>query len=190
MATPDASSLAEALRHLARLLSDWGRRAAIIGGIGIVARVRPRHTDDVGVVVVVPEGRGKEFLALAHSHGWADDPAETRALLAGGLLRIFRGAPTELASVDVIFVDSTFLEDIVGRATQLDLGVATLPVATTEDLLLLKLDANRPEDLDDILAIKDAFADTLDMTYVRAQAARIGVLELLDLYFNAGSTTG
>jgi predicted nucleotidyltransferase len=96
------------------------------------------------------------------------------------LLHLRRGAD---GHVDLIFVDSTFLDDVVRRATPIDLGVVTLPVATTEDLLLLKLEAHRTEDLDDILAIKDACAEQLDMTYVRAQAGRLGLLERLELYF-------
>lgn len=48
-------------------------------------------------------------------------------------------------------------------------GHATVSVATVEDLLLLKLDANRPIDLDDAIAIKDAFEETLDRRYLAEQ---------------------
>ena len=66
---------------------------------------------------------------------------------------------------------------ILARATPLNLGRCTLPVASVEDLLLMKLEANRPVDLD---AIKDAFADTLDRAYLRAEAARLDVVARLD----------
>ena len=58
-------------------------------------------------------------------------------------------------------------------------------MATVEDLLLLKLEANRPIDIDDVLAIKDAFSSTLDMAYVRERAADLGVVGQLDLLFGA-----
>ncbi len=183
MASVDGVGLGDALHRLERLLTEWAQPAAVIGGIAIVARVRPRHTDDVDVVVVVPEGRAPALLDLAHRHGWVDDPKETRELIEGGLLRLFPGARgADEVGVDFIFVDSRFVDSVVQRATPVDLGVATLPVATTEDLLLLKLDAHRPEDLDDILSIKDACAGALDMGYVREQAGRLGLLERLELY--------
>ena len=47
-------------------------------------------------------------------------------------------------------------------------------MATVEDLLVMKLDANRPLDLDDAIAIKDAFAEKLDLAYVRRQADSAG----------------
>lgn len=47
----------------------------------------------------------------------------------------------------------------------------------------MKIEANRPIDLDDVIAIKDAFGDRLDLVYVRAQADRLGqdVRRRLDL---------
>ncbi len=179
MLAADGAHLGETLRRLVPLLARWPHPATVIGGVAIVARVRPRHTDDVDLVVVVPSGEGQRFLDLAHELGWTDDPAETRLLLEGGLLHL-EPAPGA-AGVDFIFVDSAFLEEVVARSSAVDLGVVTLPVATTEDLLLLKLEANRPEDIDDILAIKDAGA--IDWGYVRRQAERLGVVDRLELYF-------
>ena len=71
----------------------------------------------------------------------------------------------------------------MSRATPVVLGDATLPVATVEDLLVLKLEADRPQDIDDILAIKDAFAERLDLHYVRGHTDRLGISDRLDLYF-------
>ena len=58
-----------------------------------------------------------------------------------------------------------------------------LRVATPEDLLLMKLDANRPVDVDDSIAIKDAYLGRLDLSYLRSQADRLGadVRRRLDL---------
>jgi hypothetical protein len=132
---------------------------------------------------VAPD-RADELLALARQHGWEHDPEEARDLLQGGLARLW-GPPSKAAGVglDLMFVDSEFLESVVTRATPVVIGDVTLPVATVEDLLVMKLEANRPEDIDDILAIKDAFAGQLDDAYVRTQADRLGVSDRLDLYF-------
>ena len=53
-----------------------------------------------------------------------------------------------------------------------------------EDLVLLKLDANRPVDIDDILSIKDAFGATLDYAYLDSWADQLRIRDRLDLYFD------
>ena len=47
----------------------------------------------------------------------------------------------------------------------------------------MKLEADRPVDIDDVLAIKDARPNQLDMHYLRSQADQLGLRRKLDLYF-------
>jgi len=157
---------------------------AIVGGIGIVARVRPRLTTDVDVAITVSPDRVDAMLALAARHGFSHDPEETRELVQGGLARLW-GPPSrsEGVGLDLLFVDSELLEAVVARASPVLVADATLPVATAEDLLIMKLEANRPEDVDDILAIKDALAADLDFEHVRRHTDLLGITDRLDLYF-------
>ena len=79
--------------------------------------------------------------------------------------------------------DSAFNDDVVTRATVIEVLGTEVRVATPEDLLLMKIEANRPIDLDDAIAIKDAFAGRLDLPYLTTQADRLGadVRRRLDL---------
>ena len=47
----------------------------------------------------------------------------------------------------------------------------------------MKIEANRPIDMDDAIGIKDAFAEKLDLAYLRGQADALGpdVRRRLDL---------
>jgi hypothetical protein len=155
--------LAQEIQRLASFVRAWNQPAALIGGMAIGARVRVRYTRDLDLMLAVPPGQEQSLLDLARAHGYQYDEAETRHLLAGGLVRMW-GPPDRQSgfAVDLLFVDSPFTEELVTRATELELLGARLRVATIEDLLLLKLEANRPQDIDDILSIKDAFADQLD----------------------------
>jgi predicted nucleotidyltransferase len=177
--------LTEDLQRLALFVQAWNQPAALIGGMAIGARVRVRYTRDLDLMLVVPPGREEALLSTARNHGYQYDEAEIRHLLPGGLARLWgppdsqRGMP-----VDLLFVDSPFTEELVSRATELDLLGTRLRVATIEDLVLLKLEANRPQDIDDILAIKDAFSGRLDRSYLDRQAARLGVQERLRLYLD------
>ncbi|MCC7534589.1 MAG: nucleotidyl transferase AbiEii/AbiGii toxin family protein [Deltaproteobacteria bacterium] len=169
-------TLSEALARLARFATAWGHPYALVGGGAIVARVQPRLTTDLDLVIAVPEGGADALLALARIHGYAFDEQETRELLEGGLVRLW-GPPSvnEGIGVDLMFVDSAFLEQVVERATPLDIAGATLQVASVEDLLLMKLEAGRPQDLDDAIAIKDAFGDRVDRAYLAAWARQLGI---------------
>lgn len=184
MSAPEPGTILEALGRLAPMLEEWPGTAAVIGGVGIVARVRPRFTTDIDLVIEVEPDRVSDLLSLAQRHGWQHDPDETAELVQGGLARLW-GPPSRTAGVglDLMFVDSAFLESVVARATSVAVGDVTLPVATVEDLLVMKLEAHRPLDIDDVLAIKDVFAGRLDMAYVRGHTDRLGVSDRLDLYF-------
>ncbi|MCC6902592.1 MAG: nucleotidyltransferase [Polyangiaceae bacterium] len=186
MVESERGTMLEAVGRLARLLSEWGGPAAVVGGLGIVIRVRPRLTTDIDLVISVQPDDVDALLALAERHGWAHDPLELEGLVPGGLARL-KAAGDGGFDLDLMFVDSVFLESVVARATPVALGGASLPVASVEDLLVMKLEAERPQDIDDILAIKDAFAEHLDWAYVRQHTDRLGLSDRLRLYFGGES---
>jgi hypothetical protein len=176
----------DAVERAARLVAAWKKPAAIIGGICVVARVRPRLTRDVDLVITVGPDEVAALLELARREGYDFDEKETRELIQGGLARLWTPpGRTGGVALDLLFVDSPFLAGLTTRATLLELGAATAPVATTEDLLILKLEAHRPHDIDDILAIKDIVDDRFDLGRVREEATRMGALDRFELYFGA-----
>ncbi|MFZ5471178.1 MAG: nucleotidyl transferase AbiEii/AbiGii toxin family protein [Myxococcota bacterium] len=170
---------------MAAFLKDWGLPGALVGGAAIVARVRPRITEDLDLMLVVPENRRSELLAMAVRHGYSYDEKEATLLMEGGLVQLW-GPPNKVDGIglDILFVDSPFAQKVVERATEITAFGQRLSVASVEDLLLLKLEANRPEDIDDLLAIKDAFANSLDRKYLDEQALELGVADRLKVYFD------
>ncbi|MBN8610926.1 MAG: nucleotidyl transferase AbiEii/AbiGii toxin family protein [Deltaproteobacteria bacterium] len=177
-------SVIEGLARLARLGVEWNRPLCLIGGMAFGLRVRPRHTDDLDVVVSYGPSEVDALLRAAQRCGY-DTAHVDRELAEAGILRL--GGPTSLSglSVDLIAIDSPFLESLTRRASPLEVGGVSVPVATLEDLVLLKLDAHRPKDIDDVLAIKDVAADQLDRAYLEHWARELGVLDRLTLYFGA-----
>ena len=175
-------TLSEAVAHAAELIEAWKRPCAVIGGAAMVLRVRARPTRDVDIVITAHREDLDDLLKLARDFSWTyDDDPEARALAEEGLVQLYRPGDRRLSfGVDLIFVDGPFLQRVVARATQVRIASVSLPVATVEDLLLLKLDAGRGIDLDDAIAIKDAFEQTLDRKYLAEQADAIGVRRALD----------
>lgn len=177
----EAGSLRAAIERVSKLAAALNRPCAIIGGAAMVLRVRPRPTFDVDLVVKATKKDVDAILETARGLGLTlvDDPV-ARELADEGLVQLDgpEGAGESLGA-DLIFADSAFLERVIERATRVD-GPFDVPVATPEDLLLLKLEANRPVDVDDALAIKDAFADALDRDYLRVQGELLGLRAKLE----------
>lgn len=126
------------------------------------------------------------MIALARSEGYEVGSTPEADLREMGLLRMWGppGRPNGTVA-DLIVANEPYLDAVLARATPAKFGSTSLQMATLEDLVLLKLDADRPRDIEDVLSIKDAFGDTLDHEYLRRQADAIGddVRRRLDLYF-------
>jgi hypothetical protein len=181
-----AESILEAVQRLADFVAAAKLQVAVIGGVAIVARVRPRTTQDIDILIAAGVDDGETLLRQAVEHGYAYDEDETREFLPGGLIRLWGPPSRELGvGLDVLFADSPFLRKVIARATLVDLGAGTLPIATAEDLLILKLEAHRLEDLDDIIAIKDGLGDMLDLAYVQEELKTLGLLDRYRLYFGS-----
>jgi hypothetical protein len=87
--------------------------------------------------------------------------------------------------VDVLCAGTPFEELALARALPERLLGRTLPVATVEDLVILKLLAGRPQDWADVDALLRENASRLDDDYIDAQAAD---WEIDDLVFRARRT--
>ena len=171
-----SGSLAEAISRISKLAELLARPCAVIGGAAMVLRARPRPTFDVDLVVQATRADLDSILAVAATLGFAliDDPA-ARELAEEGLVQLDGpSGETESLGADLIFVDSPYLERVVRRATVME-GPFSVPIATPEDLLLLKLEAGRPIDLDDAIALKDVYEAELDRQYLREQGDLLGL---------------
>ncbi|MCK6572637.1 nucleotidyltransferase [Myxococcota bacterium] len=172
--TPAPRPLLSALPVILDTLEAFGQPFALIGGLAVVLRARPRLTRDLDFVVSVPPGQVDALLECAARTGLSWDPAEVAQFAPGGLLRLW--SPPDAArgvSLDLLFADDPLSVSLLARARPVEVLGRLVPVATVEDLILTKLDANRPQDLDDVVALVDAHAGALDRAYLRAWATRL-----------------
>jgi hypothetical protein len=174
-------SLPGAVARVASFARELDRPCALIGGVAVIARVFVRATKDVDLLVSCPAEEAPSLLEVARRHGYAWDEGDIADFLSAGLLRMW-GPPSrrEGLGLDILLTDSAFNEDVVRRATLVEVLGAELAVATSEDLLLMKLEAGRPVDLDDAIAIKEAFAQQLDRAYLARQGDALGLRRELE----------
>lgn len=156
---------------------------AVLGGIAVRAYGIPRATYDVDFAAAIPRGDLPKFYTAvedagftvpeAYRGGWVDNVAgmplvKFRLYLAG------RGT-----DVDVFLAESQFLQSVLSRRRQVVVDDVPLWLVSPEDLILLKLMANRPRDIGDV---GDVFfmQGQMDFAYLRRWADALGVRERLD----------
>jgi len=166
MPRPDPlAPLAAAIADVASWLREGAGRGAIIGGVAASVLARPRVTRDIDCVVMANEDDVQTLLESAARFRLVprvEDPAgfarETRILL-------LRHQPSAV-DIDVSLGMLAFEADLVARAVTTDIAGARAPVATPEDLIVMKAVAGRPQDIVDIEGLLKRHPD-LDLDRVR-----------------------
>jgi predicted nucleotidyltransferase len=172
--------LAAALTDLMRWLTEEGISGAIVGGIAVSIRGRPRVTDDIDAVILGDELGWDIAVESAASYGITprienviEFAARTRVLLlhhtASGI------------DLDVSLGGLQFEAELVARSSLIDVGAVRLQVATAEDLIIMKALARRPRDIADIEGILDTNPN-LDLDRIREQLREFSsVLEMPEI---------
>lgn len=180
------SAPADLLRALAHVLADVGAAWYVFGAQAVLVWGRPRFTADIDVTVrLVPE-EPERFVAAMAQAGFAirfeagdDFVRRTRVL---PFVHQASGWP-----LDVVLAGPGLEERFLSRAVSVDFGDdLRVPVLCAEDLIVTKVLAGRPNDLEDIRGILRERVDRLDLADVRqtleALEEALGVSDLLPVF--------
>ncbi len=164
-----ASPLADLYTRLERALAvfDWflfGARAAIHYGSA-------RATVDVDVGLRLAGASLDSLVERAAAGGFATRIAEWRDLADRARVVLLIDTPSGI-EVDVVLTGPGLEDEFHERARKAGFAGVELPVIAPEDLLICKLLAGRPQDLQDIEAVLAAQSD-LDLARVRSVLGRI-----------------
>jgi len=174
------SRLDAALRRAARDLDALGCRWALVGGLAVSARVEPRFTRDIDLVVDTPSDPDAERLVLELQRlGYRVQAVVEQE--ATGRLATARLIPIDQDEagvvLDVLFASSGIEPEIAATAEPLELlPDLRVPVATIGHLIALKIlardDRSRPQDRVDLAALVRV-AGPQDLQHARAATALI-----------------
>jgi hypothetical protein len=161
------------LPYVADLLASLGGDYAVIGAHAVNCWLEPRLTGDIDVTVAADRGQldslrarlSSEGFRVAREHG-ADAPS-------GPDFIRFVSADGEIV-IEAQAAKTEFQREVIRRAVCTREG---LRVATVEDLIVLKLIADRTKDQADLEGLLALGA--LDWTYVEKWATTWGVLDRL-----------
>jgi hypothetical protein len=162
------------LTTIARLLEQAAVPYVVIGAHAVNAWVEPRITADIDVTAAVDGGGMTRLTNTLVAEEWSVGRAHGVTQPSGPDFVRFISSDAVI-TLEVQAAKTDFQREVIRRAVMTDDGVR---VASPEDLIVLKLIANRPKDQVDLLAL--AALPDLDWPYVERWADAWGVRALLD----------
>lgn len=156
--------LVNALVDLQRRLDEAGIPSALIGGLAIGAWAKARLTRDVDIKILLHRQEHQRLLDLLTPdyHSLQADPV--LALRTNGIIFVLNSAGNRL---DIQLADTAFDEMLISRARTLELTPGKKArVCSAEDLIILKIIAQRPQDQIDVANVVQKQGHILDDRYV------------------------
>jgi len=161
------SAPAELFRALAGALQRLGASWYVFGAQAVLLWGRPRFTADIDVTVRLDPEVPERIVAEMAGAGFAlrleagdDFVRQTRVLP-------FVHTPSEWP-LDMVLAGPGLEERFIARAVVVDLGDGIrVPVICAEDLIVTKILAGRPKDIDDVRGVMRERLERLDVGSIR-----------------------
>jgi hypothetical protein len=163
----------ELLAALAKILKAGKIRWYVFGAQAALIYGSARMTMDVDVTVALAPDEVRPLVARLARSGFAARVEDLEAFFVRSRVVPLVHRKTRMPLDLVVARDSLemmFLE----RARETEIGGLRVPVISPEDLIIAKLFAGRPRDIEDVRAVVGTLATTLDVRHIRI------VLEQLD----------
>ena len=167
-------NVADLLRRIAGALKPLHLRWYVFGAQAVIAAGATRSTADIDITVEdIEPGR---LLRALNKAGFAlrDDVEDIESVVDS--LRVLPLAHSSGFQVDVVRAGPGLEMLMLERAITRRIGRTAVPFVETNDLVVLKILASRPKDLEDVRALLRLDLDELDLTVVRARLRELGKL--------------
>jgi hypothetical protein len=160
----NASPVVRALADLRRTLDPLGVRWFVCGAQAAILHGTARLTADVDVTVALGQITPERMVNAAAKHGfYAQIPSPDFIAVTRVIPLVHR---TSRLPVDLILAGPGLEDLFFERATEFRVGRISVPVASLEDLIVMKVIAGRPKDLEDVDALLVSRAD-VDVARIR-----------------------
>jgi hypothetical protein len=157
--------LTEVLTRVSAALTHHGIDHMVIGGQAVLVHGEARFTQDIDVTLALSPGDVSQLLAVCADASLAigvENPSEFVAST-----HVLPAIDSQSGTrIDFVFSSTGYERVAIGRSQTVQVGGHDLPFATMEDLIIHKLLAARPRDLEDIRGIVRKRRDEIDWGYV------------------------
>lgn len=170
MASPLRPDFQDLISRVARGLAARDIPFMLIGGQAVLVHGKPRLTQDIDVTLGVGPDSLNELLEISRAVGLDPVPEDPEAFVRRTFV-LPAVQPDTRIRVDFIFSTMPYEAEAIRRAVRVDVRGEAVPFASAEDLILHKLFAGRPRDLEDVEGVVDRKRDELDWDYLLRWAA-------------------
>jgi hypothetical protein len=163
-AVPVQPAAVELLTDLSKVLSNWGRWY-VFGAQAVIAYGVPRLSADVDVTLDLVPQEPERFVDEMDGAGFslrAEDADFVRRTRVLPFVHVATGMP-----LDVVLAGSGLEDEFLNRARIIDLGGLAVPLIDPEDLIVAKLLAGRPKDIEDAHGVWRLRGPSLDSARIR-----------------------
>jgi len=164
--TPSSSPFVEALRDVAAWLADLPVPSTIIGGVAVIAHGVPRSTVDIDATVLAAGVTPEQLIGAAARWQIVPRIDDAPGFARAHQVLLLRHAPSS-TPIDVSLAWLPFEESAIRSGTSADVHGVGIRIARAEDLVIYKLIAARPRDLDDAEALLITHGATMDIARLR-----------------------
>ncbi len=168
MDKPLQTTLADVIRFLDERQVSY----AMIGGLAASLRGEPRVTADVDLVLGVDVDRALELVVNLQGTPFQPLFSGVEEVVRKAFILPLRHTVTGV-KVDMAIGLSGFERQVIARAEQTRVADCEVALATAEDLVVMKLLAGRPRDLQDVHGIAMVQGEGLDWEYCLKTAAAL-----------------
>lgn len=159
------SPVVDLLADLAAALDGAGVPWFLFGAQAAILHGAARLTADVDVTVRLPPAlTNQAFVDVLERHRFQRrfaDPLFTETTRVIPLFHVQTQMP-----VDVVLAGPGIEDQFFNRVQVRQIGSVPVRVASPEDIVVMKMLAGRPKDIDDVTAIVAAYGSELDGTYI------------------------
>ncbi len=163
---PRRPASVELLASLAKVLRARKIRWYVFGAQAAIVYGSPRMTMDVDVTVAVPAEGVRPLVEALLGAGFVSRTDDLEAFFARSRVVPLVHQRTRMP-LDLVVARDSLEMAFLDRAKTVDIGGLKVPMITPEDLVIAKLFANRPRDLEDVRAVLGTLGSSMDLRYVR-----------------------
>jgi hypothetical protein len=176
------TSLLGALADLVKWLESAQISAMVIGGVASSFLGRPRMTQDIDALAILPENKWDAAIEAARNFGIAPRIDQAVDFARRSRVLLLKHTQSDIA-IDVILGGLPFEQEAVDRARAHRVGDITVRLPRVEDLIIMKVIAHRDKDMQDVEGLLDAHPEVnFDeiRQYVSEFAAATSMSELIE----------
>jgi len=173
---PRPPASVELLAALKKVLGPRRIRWYVFGAQAALVYGSARMTMDVDVTISLAQERVRPLVAALLAGGFASRTKDLEAFFVRSRVIPLFHKRTRMP-LDLVVARDSLETTFLARAKPIDVGGVTVPVISVEDLVVAKLFAGRPRDLEDVRAVLGARGDSMDLRHVRSLLGQLDEAE-------------